>query len=179
MKESFYRRLIDEAPFAHSYHQLIVDEHENPVDYRFIEVNDAFEAITGIKKESVIGKTILELIPTILQDDFDWITHYAQIAMHGGTAEFEEYSKPLKKWFRIQVFSWERCYFSTIFSDITQSKNSSEQLDRFFSINLDLLCIANIDGKFEKINPEWERTLGYSPEDLGLLSWQWNAPNQY
>ncbi len=55
MKESFYRRLIDEAPFAHSYHQLIVDEHENPVDYRFIEVNDAFETITGIKREEVIG----------------------------------------------------------------------------------------------------------------------------
>ncbi|MBN1451810.1 MAG: DUF3365 domain-containing protein [Anaerolineales bacterium] len=41
-----------------------------------------------------------------------------------------------------------------------------EELDRFFSSALDLLCIANVDGYFLRLNTEWETTLGYRLEDL-------------
>jgi PAS domain S-box-containing protein len=42
----------------------------------------------------------------------------------------------------------------------------TEELDHFFSVNLDLLCIANIDGFFLRLNPIWEKVLGYTPEEL-------------
>jgi formate hydrogenlyase transcriptional activator len=41
-----------------------------------------------------------------------------------------------------------------------------EELDQFFSVALDLLCIANTDGYFVRLNPSWERTLGHSREEL-------------
>jgi PAS domain S-box-containing protein len=41
-----------------------------------------------------------------------------------------------------------------------------EELDQFFNVTLDLLCIANTDGYFLRLNPEWERILGYSREEL-------------
>jgi diguanylate cyclase (GGDEF)-like protein/PAS domain S-box-containing protein len=42
----------------------------------------------------------------------------------------------------------------------------TEELDRFFSVALDLLCIANSDGVFLRLNPQWEKTLGYSVSEL-------------
>ncbi len=42
----------------------------------------------------------------------------------------------------------------------------NEELDRYFASSLDLLCIATIDGKFIRLNPEWERVLGYSISEL-------------
>ncbi len=40
------------------------------------------------------------------------------------------------------------------------------ELDAFFTQSLDLLCIADVHGYFRRLNPEWERTLGYPLESL-------------
>jgi len=50
--------------------------------------------------------------------------------------------------------------------DITNEKERSDELERFFSVNLDLLCIADIDGNLLKVNSEWINVLGYSREYL-------------
>ncbi|MFO7868757.1 MAG: PAS domain S-box protein [Bacteroidales bacterium] len=43
---------------------------------------------------------------------------------------------------------------------------NQEQIVNFFDVNLDLLCIADVEGNFIKVNKEWENILGYSAEDL-------------
>jgi PAS domain S-box-containing protein len=57
--------------------------------------------------------------------------------------------------------------------DVTDRKQAeaalqakTEELDRFFSTALDLLCIANTDGYFLRLNPQWQNTLGYCLNDL-------------
>ncbi len=45
-------------------------------------------------------------------------------------------------------------------------RQKSEELDNFFSTNLDLLCIADTDGYFLRLNPAWEKTLGYNLAEL-------------
>lgn len=55
-------------------------------------------------------------------------------------------------------------------SDLKKAEASlqakTEELDRFFSVALDLLCIADMDGTFLRLNPQWETTLGYSISEL-------------
>jgi PAS domain S-box-containing protein len=45
-------------------------------------------------------------------------------------------------------------------------KERTDELNMFFSLNLDLLCIANGVGYFIRLNPKWEETLGYTLNEL-------------
>ncbi|GAB4370119.1 MAG: hypothetical protein Kow00121_10610 [Elainellaceae cyanobacterium] len=64
-------------------------------------------------------------------------------------------------------------YVLGVANDITALKQTeaalqqkTEELETFFSSTIDLLCIANIEGYFLRLNPEWEQTLGYSLLEL-------------
>lgn len=70
----------------------------------------------------------------------------------GGITKYDKVGKPEK--------------VTGVVVDITQRKNTEIQLEQFFNINLDLLCITDFDGKFIKVNKEWEELLGYSAEEL-------------
>ena len=69
-------------------------------------------------------------------------------------------------------YEGEQCILST-YIDITERKHAeqalqakTEELDRYFTSSLDLLCIADTDGYFRRLNPEWENTLGYTVAEL-------------
>src|SRR5690242_17779822 len=50
--------------------------------------------------------------------------------------------------------------------ELAERKRAEEVLDQFFNHSLDMLCIADFAGYFKRVNPAWERTLGFTADDL-------------
>jgi PAS domain S-box-containing protein len=166
MNKENLQTIIDSSPFGFAYHEIIVDDQNKPIDYRFLQVNPAFEQLTGLTAEHIIGKTIREVIPGIENTHFDWIGYYGAIALQGGNDSVEQFSEPLKRWYQVSVSSPKRGFFTTFFVDITAQKKQSDELESFFSVSPDLLCIVDMEGTFIKTNQAWQTLLGYTPSDL-------------
>ena len=126
MQLKIYKKLIRRAPFAYAFYKIICDEEGKPVDYEFLEVNPAFEKLTGMKAKNVLHKRASRVFPGILEDKFDWIGFYGNIALQGTETEFEQYLESLDRWYNVHVFSPEKYYFVTTFTGISGMKEFSE-----------------------------------------------------
>ncbi len=121
-----YRKLFTKMPDAFAYHQVIYDRKGNPEDYLFLEINDAFEQLTGLKRDKVIGKKVTEVHPEIGDSAFDWIGVYAQVALEGKSTRFEQYFEPADRWYDVSAFSDAPGYFAVSFREVTTQKNENK-----------------------------------------------------
>ncbi len=60
-EKDIYRFLIENMPDAFAYHQIVLADDGTPVDYIFLEINGAFEEMTGLKREKITGKKVTEM----------------------------------------------------------------------------------------------------------------------
>ena len=123
--EEKYRLLITQMTQGLAVHEVILDEEENVIDYRFIDVNHGFEELTGLKRENIIGKTVLEVLPGTEQS---WIKKYGQVAMTGEPLVFENYARELNKYYEVIAYSPKPQQFATVFTDITKRKQTDSLL---------------------------------------------------
>ncbi|MBF0170706.1 MAG: PAS domain S-box protein, partial [Nitrospinae bacterium] len=128
--EKRYRSLFENMQGGFAYHEIILDDQGVPVDYRFLSVNRAFEKITGLKAENVIGKRVTEAIPLIEKDPADWIGTYGRVALTGKPVAFTQQTPLLQKWFHVNAYSPEPGHFATVFNDITEQMAASRELKR-------------------------------------------------
>ncbi len=50
--------------------------------------------------------------------------------------------------------------------EIAERTRAEGERDQFFDMSLEMLCVAGYDGYFKELNPAWERTLGWTVEEL-------------
>ncbi|MFC2078987.1 PAS domain S-box protein [Candidatus Bipolaricaulota bacterium] len=125
--EEKYRLLFENMMNGFALHEIILSEEGKPVDYEFLEVNSAFERLTGLRSEDLIGNRVIDVLPGIEKDPADWIGKYGRVALSGREARFEQYAEPLGKWFSILAFSPGKEQFATIFEDVTERKQAEEE----------------------------------------------------
>ncbi len=173
-KQNHHQSAIDHSPFGYAFHRIVYDEKGKPVDYEFLEVNPAFEKITGLDRKQILHKTARELFPAIKDPGFDWIGTYASVASTGKATEFEQLFLPLNRWFRIFASSPEKGYFSVVVIDITTEKANQHKLQEsetkfsaaFQKAPFAMALTAVETGFIEDINEAFLELLGYSKEEL-------------
>ncbi|HAA05127.1 MAG TPA: hypothetical protein DCE18_17415, partial [Syntrophobacteraceae bacterium] len=127
--------------------------------------------------QDATGKTTADLLPPelaerMIADDRRVLTEGPIVIeenitdVHGKARVFDTYKFPV-------AIEGSATLLGGIAVDVTERKlaeaallDKTEELDRFFNISVDLLCIAGIDGRFRRINVAWERILGYSVDEL-------------
>jgi PAS domain S-box-containing protein len=126
INEAKYRSLISSMSAGFALHEIICDQSGTVVDYRFLEVNETFERMTGMKVAAIIGKTVLEVLP---QTEKDWIQRYGQVALTDQPIHFEDYSRELDTYFEVIAYSPRKKQFAVIFSDITERRRVEQELN--------------------------------------------------
>jgi PAS domain S-box-containing protein len=152
-------------------HDIITDERGRPSDYRFLEVNPAFERLTGLKRADLVGRRVREVLPGI--EPF-WIETYGRVALTGEPAHLENYSATLDRWFEVLAYRTLPGQFAVIFTDITGRKRNEEALrssekqfrSMFEKHQACMLLIEPKSGAIVDANPAAALFYGYSREEL-------------
>ncbi|MEA5146344.1 MAG: hypothetical protein VB041_09965, partial [Candidatus Limiplasma sp.] len=106
-------------PFAYAYHQMLYNDRGEPVDYVFLAANKAFETITSLHVDQIIGRRVTDIVPGIRQDPADWIGTYGEIVRSRQAKTFKQYDQHLQKWFNVYAMSPVQDHFITMFMDFT------------------------------------------------------------
>ena len=86
-REEQYRTLFNSIDQGFCIIEIIFDDKNKPIDYRFLEVNHVFEELTGIKNP--VGKTIREIAPSI---ESYWYETLGSVAITGNPVRFDNIS---------------------------------------------------------------------------------------
>ena len=156
-------------------HELIVDADGEPVDYRLIDANPAFEAILGIDRKRAIGRLASEIY-----GEAAYLGKFAEVALTGKALRFQPTYERMGKAFSISVFSPGHLQFATVFEDVTAKVRAEDTL-REKEERLRLALHAANQAWFDldlpsgavTVSPNYPQMIGYPAEgfESSLDNW--------
>ena len=188
--ERRYRMLYEAIDAGFCIVEVKCDEKQAPRDYRFLEVNPAFEKQTGLRNAT--GRWMRDLAP---EHEQYWFDTYQRIAETGESVRFEFEAHALgERWYEVHAYRVGRPsdhHVAILFNDISQRKATEAKLieneallqeqnatleqhveertrerDQVWDASIDLLSVTNFDGYFLRLNPAWSATLGWSNTEM-------------
>lgn len=168
--ERRYQNLFQEMLDGFALHEIICDEEDRPVDYRFLSVNPAFERLTGLQPANLIGRTALEVLPNTQSL---WIDRYGRVALSGEPAHFEDYSVEADRYFEVTAFSPAERQFACIFADVSERKRAEKALQESESLYVSLVenlpqnvFRKDLEGRFTFVNGLFCQRLERTAEEI-------------
>ncbi|HEY9606210.1 MAG TPA: PAS domain S-box protein [Allocoleopsis sp.] len=177
-----------EEALRESYKQLATILDNSPVGFylkdlqgRYLMLNRQLERLTGLKKTEIIGSTDYDIFPEEIAEQL-WRSDRAVLPT-GEIVEQEQVFQVDRETYTFITSKYPlhdpagKVYaICGVFTDITERKQAEQERDalraasqRFFDLSLDMMAIGNIDGYFLHLSSAWERTLGFSLEELTQL----------
>jgi PAS domain S-box-containing protein len=123
--EERYRSLFTGMTEGFALHELMTDEAGAPVGYRFLDINPAFERLTGLHRAEVVGKPLHEVLPG---EGSKWLQWYGQVIRTDRPVQFENDDPVRKQHYEGVAYRSGPMQFAVLFKDITQRKRAEETL---------------------------------------------------
>jgi PAS domain S-box-containing protein len=140
---------------------------------RFISVNTAWHRALGYEPDEVHRLSFFDIVHPNRRSEFEDIIRRTAGSKQIGVVETTLRAKDGRS---VTVegnvasgVDHGRTVCFIRFVDVTERRESETQMDRFFALCVDLLSICDFNGRFIRLNPAWERTLGWT---AGELQWR-------
>ncbi|WP_176957789.1 PAS domain S-box protein [Mariprofundus sp. KV] len=172
--------LESETRFAATFAEAAIGLAHVAPDGSWIRVNQALCDIVGYSNDELLKLTFQDITHP---DDLNADLHFVEQMLSGEIHQYSMEKRYFRKdgstvWINLTVSlvrkeSGEADYFISAVEDISRRKaldalvgQSKDELERFFDLVPDMVCVATPDGYFKKINNTWSNILGYSDEEL-------------
>ena len=119
--EARWRGLFTRMQEGFALCELVQDADGRPVDFRYLEVNAAWERLTGLPAAAVVGRLVTEVIPGV--EPF-WIETYARVVETGEPAHVEYRVATLDRWFEVLAYRTDPGRFAALFLNVTDRKRA-------------------------------------------------------
>jgi PAS domain S-box-containing protein len=128
--EERYRQLFENMTEGFFLAEMVAGEAGGPADFRFLELNPAWEQLTGLRREDVIGRTVTEVLPGL---DPYWAESYARVAETGVPARLDHYVPELGRHYEAVAFRPRARRFAAIFTDVTRRRQAEAERERLLA----------------------------------------------
>ena len=107
--EERYRSLFEYMLEGCAYCRMLYDDQGRPCDFIYLDVNGAFERLTGL--HDVVGKRVTEVLPGIKDSAPELFEIYGRVASTGRPEKFDINFEPLNSWLSVSVYSPQKEHF--------------------------------------------------------------------
>jgi PAS domain S-box-containing protein len=164
-KEAILRSLFMNLGAASCLDEIVYRD-GRAIDYRVIDVNPAFERITGIAREQAVGALGSTLYGT---GQAPFLDVYARVAETGKPESFEAYFEPLGIHLHITASCPRKGMFSTVFFDITDRKRAEAEYRAVFNATSDAIFVDDAaTGRILDVNERMLAMYGFESKDEAL-----------
>jgi PAS domain S-box-containing protein len=157
-REAKYRLMFENLVNGFALHEVVYNEQGKPVDYRFLEVNPAFEHLIGLNMQSVVGRKLSEVMPDI---ELEWLEAFKRVAATGQPFAGELRAAKLDKHFETWMFRPRPDQLAVMFSDVTarrrveaELRQKNSLLEATLQATADGIIVVSADGRITGYNQQ-------------------------
>lgn len=147
LSQERFKTLFDTIMEGFGIHEAILDKEGDLFDYRFLEVNPAFEELTGLSAQAILGKTARDVFNDL---EGHWFETYREVVRTGESVRFRGFAAELGRWYEVLAFPMGEDRFATAFRDVSREQAHEEALDK---------AHRELEAHVTKLEKAWEQTI--------------------